>query len=119
MGEVSAVADTTLVLDKDQNGMTLYVRGRDVEEREVALRHDMGFWEILGDASEVHRSEERGEILSVLLIADAAMNPSEIASATGMPRNNVDQLLYKMAKDQQVQKTGRGKYVHTDRDDLL
>ncbi len=34
---LSACADTTLVLDRDQNGMTLYVRGRDVEEKESAL----------------------------------------------------------------------------------
>ena len=99
--------------------MTLYVRGRDVEEREVALRHQTGFWEILGDASEVHRSEERAEILSVLLISEAPMSPAEIANATGMRRNNVDQLLYKMAKVQEVQKTGRGRYVYADRDDLL
>jgi RecA-family ATPase len=39
---LSACADTTLVLDRDQNGMTLYVRGRDVEEKETALRHDLG-----------------------------------------------------------------------------
>ena len=116
---LSACADTTLVLDSDQNGLTLYTRGRDVEEREIALRHQTGFWEILGDAAEVHRSEERAAILSALLIADAPMGPGEIASATGMPRNNVDQLLYKMAKDQQVQKAGRGRYVHADRDDLV
>lgn len=45
---LSACADTTLVLDSDQNGLTLYVRGRDVEEQEIALRHKTGFWEILG-----------------------------------------------------------------------
>src|SRR6516225_11694052 len=28
---LSACADTTIVLDQDQNGRTLYVRGRDVE----------------------------------------------------------------------------------------
>ena len=34
---LSACADTTLVLNSDQNGKTLYVRGRDVEEKETAL----------------------------------------------------------------------------------
>jgi RecA-family ATPase len=34
---LGACADTTLVLDSDQNGKTLYVRGRDVEEKETAL----------------------------------------------------------------------------------
>lgn len=39
---LSAVADTTLVLDRDSNGTTLYVRGRDVEEKETAIRFDAG-----------------------------------------------------------------------------
>jgi RecA-family ATPase len=117
---LSACADATLILDRTNQGTTLYGRGRDIEEFEKAIQFDQttGRWSILGDANEVHRSEERATILSVLLIADAPLGPGEIASATGMPRNNVDQLLFKMAKDQQVQKTGRGQYVHADRDDL-
>jgi hypothetical protein len=117
---LSACADATLILDRTSQGTTLYGRGRDIEEFEKAIQFDQttGRWSILGDANEVHRSEERAKILSALVIADAAMNPADLASATGMPRNNVDQLLYKMAKDQQVHKTGRGRYVHADRDDL-
>ncbi len=63
---LSACADTTLVLDRDQNGMTLYVRGRDVEEKETALRHDLGNWMILGEAADVHRTDERKVILQCL-----------------------------------------------------
>jgi hypothetical protein len=35
---LSACADTTIVLDSDQDGKTLYVRGRDAEEKETAVR---------------------------------------------------------------------------------
>ncbi|GAH05046.1 unnamed protein product, partial [marine sediment metagenome] len=72
---LSAVADTTLVLDRNQNGMTLYVRGRDVEEKETALRHDVGIWAILGDAAEVHRTDERASILSYLIDANEIVSP--------------------------------------------
>jgi hypothetical protein len=115
---LSACADTTLVLDKDQNGMTLYVRGRDVEERETALRHSMGCWEILGSAEDVNRSTERSIILTVLQGADEPMTLADLVAATGMKRNNLDQLLYKLGKDGTVQKAGRGKYIHGDRQDL-
>ena len=46
------------------------------------------------------------------------MNPKEISVATGSTRNSTDQLLYKMAKANEVEKTGRGLYIHPDRLDL-
>ena len=52
---LSACADTTLVLDRDQNGVTLYVRGRDVEEKESALNFLSGLWSLIGDAAEVKK----------------------------------------------------------------
>lgn len=132
---LSAVADTTLVLDRNQNGTTLYVRGRDVEEKETALRHDLGIWELLGEAAEVHRTDERKVILQCLADnlpdnqsksfstsgqadnsdnLDASMTPTEIAGALGLRVNNVKQLLHKMAKAGEVQKIGRGRYIHPD-----
>ncbi|MEX0406768.1 AAA family ATPase [Aquibium sp. LZ166] len=116
---LSACADTTLLLDRDGNGITLYVRGRDVEEKESALNFLSGAWNLIGEAAEVRRTDERSRILSALLTADAPISPREIAVATGMPRNNVDQLLFKMGKAGELQKSGRGGYVHPDRRDLI
>ncbi len=116
---LSAVADTTLVLNRDANGMTLYVRGRDVEEKETAVRHDCGIWTILGEAADVHRSSERERILSELLTAEGSLTPADIVAATGMRRNNVDQLLYQMGKAGEVRKAKRGQYVHPERTDLM
>ena len=48
---LSACADTTLVLNRDQNGITLYVRGRDVEEKETAMKFTAGLWSVVGDAA--------------------------------------------------------------------
>jgi hypothetical protein len=44
------------------------------------------------------------------------LTPAEIADALGLPRNNVKQLLFKMAKAGEVTKTGtKGQYSHPDR----
>jgi len=109
---LSACADTTLVLDRDQNGLTLYVRGRDIEEREVSLKFDHGAWSILGDAHEVKRSDERRKILEALADSAEPLSPTELMAVTGMKSNNVRKLLHTMAKQGEVEKAGRGRYQH-------
>lgn len=116
---LSAVADTTLVLDRDGNGMTLYVRGRDVEEKETAIRFDDGIWSVLGEAEDVRRSTERGKILEFLSDADEPERTTAIMAATGMSRSAIDTLLHRMAKAGEVIKADRGLYVHKSRTDLL
>lgn len=112
---LSAVADTTLVLDRDGNGVTLYVRGRDVEERETALKFNAGLWTMLGNAAEVHRSNERVTIAVTLKEASEPMSPKEIAIVTGMRDGNVRKLLHTMGKAGEAMKSGRGAYFHPDR----
>jgi hypothetical protein len=107
---LGACADTTLVLDSDQNGKTLYVRGRDVEEKETALIFAGGFWSILGEAADVRRSDERVSIVAALKDHGEPMTPAEISTATGKPSVNVRQLLFKMAKRGEVHRVGGGRY---------
>jgi hypothetical protein len=107
-----------LVLDRDGNGVTLYVRGRDVDEKETAMTFTAGIWSIQGDAAKVRMTSERQAILDALQGADEPMNPQEIAVAANMKRNNVDRLLGKMAKDDEIRKVGRGRYTHPMRVDL-
>lgn len=110
---LAGCADTLMVISRASQGTTLYLRGRDIQEAEHAISFDkIGCrWTILGDAADVHRSSERGKILAALdKKAPEPMTPQEIVAATGMPRNNVDQLLFKMASDGEVEKEGRGKY---------
>jgi hypothetical protein len=102
------------VLDRDQNGMTLYVRGRDVEENESALRHDLGVWSILGEAADVTRSDERVTIAATLKEATEPMSPMLLADVTGMKPGNIRRLLHSMGIDGEVSKIGRGLYVHPD-----
>jgi hypothetical protein len=118
---LSGAADTTLILDRDGNGATLYGRGRDVEEIESAVVFDkVGCrWHVQGAASEVRRTDERGAILDALQEASEPLDPKELALATGATRNSIDQLLFKLAKAGDVHKIARGLYVHPDRADLI
>jgi RecA-family ATPase len=107
---LSACADTTIVLDQDQNGRTLYVRGRDVEEKETAVMFTAGSWTIMGEAANVRRSGERNKIIAALSDHGEPMTPSELTAATRMPSLNVRQLLLKMSKAGEVYKAGGGRY---------
>jgi hypothetical protein len=98
------------VLDQDQNGRTLYVRGRDLEEKETAVVFAGGAWAVMGDAANVRRSGERNKIIAALSDHGEPMTPVELTAATGMPRLNVRQLLLKMAKAGEVHKAGGGRY---------
>jgi hypothetical protein len=113
---LSGAADTTIVLDRDGKGATLYGRGRDIEEIESAIDFNKGDcrWVVLGKAEEVRRTDERGLILHALIEAGEPMSPSELSAATGMKSNNVRQLLFKMAADGVVVKPKYGLYAHPD-----
>lgn len=108
---LAAVADTTLVLDRTSNGITLYVRGRDVDEKESALAFDAGFWTLQGDAAEVRRTDERTAILDALAGSATPMSPTELADITGMVGPNVRQMLSRMVRSGEVKKVGYGRYT--------
>ncbi|WP_238206667.1 AAA family ATPase, partial [Methylobacterium aerolatum] len=113
---LSGAADTTLILDRDGNGATLYGRGRDVEEIESAVVFDKAGcrWHVQGEASDVRRTDERGAVLAALEDATEPMSPGEIADETRMSNQNIRQLLVKMVKAGEVVKVGRGQYRHPD-----
>jgi hypothetical protein len=120
LGLTGAVA-SMLVMKRVAGNVTLHARGRDIEEAEKAIQFskDTCKWTIIGEAAEVRRSDERGSILTVLIDATEPMKPGDLSIACGMPRNNIDQLLFKMGRDGEIVKTGRGLYVHPSRSDLL
>lgn len=111
---LSAVADTTLVLDRDSSGITLYGRGRDVCEKDTALTFDGGIWAVQGEAYDVRRSNERSKILAILRDAKEPTRPNDIADLADMKSVNVRRLLTKMAVAGEILKSGYGKYVHPE-----
>jgi hypothetical protein len=111
---LSGAADTGLVLRRDGSGVTLYGRGRDIEEIETAVTFDRVTcrWTALGAASEVRRTDERTIILDALFASPDPMSPTELADVTSMSNQNVRQMLHRMVKDGDVLKLSRGSYAH-------
>lgn len=113
---LTGAADTTIILDRDGEGVTLSGRGRDVAEFDTAMEFDRDTcrWSVLGDAKEVRVSHERKAILAALAGETEPVGPNVIADVSGLASANVRFLLGRMGKAGQVQKVGRGKYLHPD-----
>jgi hypothetical protein len=91
--------------------VTLYARGRDIEEAELAVRFNRNTckWTILGQAAEVHRSDERSGAIEALKKAGEPISVAAIMAGAGIEkRGNADQLLSKMATDGEIKRVGRG-----------
>ncbi len=113
---LTGAADSVLVLDRRPNGDVLAGRGRDIEEFEHAMKFDVDLclWQILGDATEVRRSNERRRICEVLAASSAPMSPTDIAADAGMKVPNVKVLLGKMVKAGEVWRPKHGVYALVD-----
>ncbi|NPV24503.1 hypothetical protein [Bradyrhizobium aeschynomenes] len=111
----TGAADEALVLASDDDKVSLYARGRDVEEIGTTLEFDRktGRWKALGDREDVRRSEPRKEILGLLeSYPHQSMTIAEISELTGIDRNNVKQLLYKMKHHGELITPKRGQHAH-------
>lgn len=110
---LTGAADTILIIKRRSNGVVLYARGRDIEESETAMQFDKGTcrWTIIGAASDVHRSNERAHVVTALKNSGKPLATKEIMFEVGQDnRNAIDVLLYKMAKDGEIERSGRGRY---------
>jgi AAA domain len=121
---LTGCVDTIAVLARTGKGTTLYIRGRDVEEQEKAITFNKETcrWTIMGEAEEVHRSDTRRAILTLLndvSLVSEPLGPKEIALQTYVPENRVKQRLIGMRKDGEILKVSRGGYVSTSRSDLV
>jgi RecA-family ATPase len=105
-------ADTALVLARASGGTTLYVRGRDLEEREDAIVFDREgcSWTIQGEAAEVRQSDTRKAIFAVLAKSPEPLSPKDIADEIGLHHDNVRQTLRRMTSDGEIFLVSRGKY---------
>jgi hypothetical protein len=112
---ITGSADTVLVLKREPKDAfgTLYIRGRDVPEAEIAMQFNeaTGKWLRLIGADDFRRSKERRAIIRVLLDIGEPMTPAEIADAIGKPRNStIRMLLRRMRKAGDVVKDLDGRY---------
>jgi AAA domain len=121
---ITGCVDTVAVLARTGKGVTLYIRGRDVEEQEKAItfNNETCRWTIMGDAEEVHRSDTRQAILTILndvSLVSEPLGPKDIALQTYVPENRVNQRLIGMVRDGEIIKVSRGGYVSASRSDLV
>jgi RecA-family ATPase len=110
---LTGAPDTILVLRRDGSGnIVLHGRGRDLLEIEKALAFDREscVWRIVGEASEVQKTNERTKILLAIDEASEPLGPRDVAAATGMREVNVRRLLTRMTKDGAIEKVAYGKY---------
>src|SRR5207245_2096837 len=65
---LAGCADTSAILARSSKGTTLYIRGRDVEEQEHAVKFDPETcrWTILGDAGEIQQTYTRRKLSAAL-----------------------------------------------------
>lgn len=112
---LTGCADGVMVLKRDigTGHCLIYVRGRDIEEAEKAVRFEVeiGTWELLGESHEVGRTSEREAILAVLRGSDKAVSAREVADISGKSYDAVRKTLARMAHAGEVGKHGRGLYT--------
>lgn len=106
--------DAMMVLSRDRarcDGV-LYITGRDIADKELALRwnDDTTSWSLLGGAAEYRMSQERQVIVEVLRQSSEPMTSKEIAGALGKNHNTIRYNLSNMYKDGQIQKATTGRY---------
>src|SRR3954452_14561503 len=110
---LTGAVDTVLVLSNSGQGVTLYGRGRDIEEIEKAVTFDVTscLWRVEGEAGEVHRSEERSSIVAVLREAKEPLKLREIADLAELPYASLRMMLTRMVKTGEIERVGRGRYT--------
>ena len=112
---LTGAADSVMVLHRDNGtgNFKLYVRGRDIEESEKAVRFDADFgtWHFLGNADQVGRTNERQEVISMLQRVGKPLSPKEVSDQLGKPRDAVRKLMARMSMSGEIQKQGRGSYT--------
>jgi hypothetical protein len=112
---LSGSVDSGLILKRGQGAAdaTLYVRGRDVEEQNLAMRWDaeISGWRIVGDAADFAMSDIRQRIRQEILDAGESVGPKDVAQATGLDYEQVKKEMQRMANADQLAKVGRGKYT--------
>jgi hypothetical protein len=119
---LTGACDGVLVMKRErgQHDATLFVTGRDIEERELALRFDPQYalWSILGDAEEFRITGDRSAVVQLLKKAGKPMKPSEAAPLLGKTLQTVKQLFWRMDQAGQLKAMGNGYYCITNAHEL-
>ncbi|MFA0889233.1 MAG: AAA family ATPase [Synergistales bacterium] len=109
---ITGAADTIWVMKRPRNQETgtLYVTGRDIEEREFSCRFKDGIWSFEEPGEkELQISEERRQILDLLNEA-GPMRVKDVAETLGREKDTTNWLMWKMKEDGLLVKDRDGRY---------
>lgn len=115
---LTSAADTVMRLKGADQQRTVYIRGREIEEREMVFEFDGGRFEYCGEASEFEdgvdepkRSDARQEIMNVLRAhAPDEMTAERVSDILGAKISATRRNLQRMAKDFEIVKVSHGHY---------
>jgi hypothetical protein len=106
---IAGAADglTILTRARGENEGRIFVTGRDVDERELAVAFDPATfaWRVAGDAAEHSRSKVRQAVIRALRGADL-MTYTETADLCDLDRDVVRKEMWRMVQDGTLQKSG-------------
>src|SRR5882724_2767367 len=116
----ASLADAMLILKRARcsQDAELHITGRDIEESRKALRFDTETmkWEILGEADQVWRSQQRTDIIDLLRKEGMSMQPADIAYELGKSSTAVRKTLSRMVRANQIVWLKGGFYEIRDED---
>jgi hypothetical protein len=98
---LAGTADAIMVLttrNRSNADAILCITGRDVEERELALKKSGGAWELLGEAKEFAFSQRQQDVKD-LLTKSGPQTPSAVALTLNIPQVTAKSTLWRMAKE--------------------
>jgi hypothetical protein len=111
-GDIAGVADTVLALKRDEHGVALHARGRDIGESETLLAFDRATcrWTLAGPLATEYKSDARAAVVAALAASLPPLSAREIAAAIGRSPGATHTLLHRMVADGEVDRAERGRY---------
>lgn len=112
---LAGAADGAMILTRSrgENEGKLFLTGRDIDEKELALAFDPKtcVWSSLGDSKTHGGSKIAAAIMDVYRVApNSKFFPAEMAERTGLDRDQVKNAMWRMARDGKLQHHNGGKY---------
>lgn len=113
---ITGAADTNIRLQRarGQGKADLFITGRDIEERTLALRFDDLGWKLEGDAEEVRRSDSRNAVLQAIESAGYPMTSKEIAEYLDRPRGSIRRLVSELTRGKLLKPLEGDRYITTN-----
>ncbi len=117
---ITGAADSMWLLKRpDRNKMegTLIISGRDISDRQYALRWDesRGLWLYEGKATEASSSKLQQQVLTAIDQIGTPASPTEIITITGKPKATVYRAITALLNDGLIERSvgGRNRYILT------